>query len=194
MYAEKAPPTDGLGKVTIDVAYVSGRSDSFSADISGKTERSGHSLLEAAGRGAPLSLDFALVPLIGLTDRLTYGAVDNEDGWAAQRYMVWKEDWQQHCFALTTDATEEVESITVFLLSTHQPDSSDTVQLWVEQADLFPSRGTRMPGSGRPTVVSDTSSDRRCPRHCIRELPAACSGAKTAPYRAVSAPRVCVHS
>jgi hypothetical protein len=51
MYAEKAPPTDGLGKVTIDVAYVSGRSDSFSADISGKTERSGHSLLEAAGQG-----------------------------------------------------------------------------------------------------------------------------------------------
>ncbi|ELR21122.1 uncharacterized protein ACA1_283190 [Acanthamoeba castellanii str. Neff] len=115
MYAEKAPPTDGLGKVTIDVAYVSGRSDSFSADISGKTERSGHSLLEAAGQ-------------------------DNEEGWAAQRYMVWKEDWQQHCFALTTDATEEVESITVFLLSTHQPDISDTVQLWVEQADLFPSR------------------------------------------------------
>jgi hypothetical protein len=99
------------------------------------------------------------VPLIGLTDRLTYGAVDNEEGWAAQRYMVWKEDWQQHCFALTTDATEEVASITVFLLSTHQPDSSDTVQLWVEQADLFPSRGTQMPGSGRPTVGSDTSSD-----------------------------------
>jgi hypothetical protein len=63
---------------------------------------------------------------------------ESEQDWAAQRHTVWKEEWQRHCFTFAVDDADQVKSITVFLVSSRQHRSSDTVQLWVDQADLFP--------------------------------------------------------